>query len=92
MGRRRNPREHMTCLSCGRVGTTARSRARLLVFGLSSTTVAILIGLELTGVTQLGDVVWSVAITILLASIGLRLLIRGDRCTACGGPARYVKR
>ena len=63
----------------------------MTVFGLSSLTVASLIALELSGITSLGDRVWPVAITVMLASIGLRLLIRGDRCVACGGPA-YVSR
>ena len=50
-----------------------------------------MLGLELAGLTRLGDAVWAIAITIMLASIGLRLVIRGDRCAACGGPADYSR-
>ena len=81
----------MTCRECGWTGLTARSRVRLAVFALSSAMVVVMLGLELAGLTRLGDAVWAIAITIMLASIGLRLVIRGDRCAACGGPADYSR-
>jgi hypothetical protein len=74
------------------VGVTALGRLRWAVFGVSLAAVAVLVGLELAGVTKLGGAVWGVAITIMLLSIGVRLLIRGDRCRECGGRAIYVKR
>lgn len=88
----RAPREHLQCSQCGWYGVTARGKLRYLVFGLSVAAIAILAALELFGVTALGDDLIAIGLTIMLLSIGLRLLIRGDRCRECGGPADYVKR
>lgn len=82
----------MTCPACGWVGLTGHGRLRWAVFGVSMAAVTILFVLELSGVTQLGDAVLGIAITIALLSIGLRLLIRGDRCGACGAAAIYARR
>lgn len=88
----RAKRERLTCTSCGWTGLTTRSTVRLALYLGSTLAAAALIALELLGLTQLGDQVWPLAITILVLSIGARLLIRGDRCKACGGPAIYIKR
>lgn len=88
----RAPREHLVCRQCGWYGVTARGRLRYAVFGVSVAAIVLLAALELLGVMVLGDQVIAIGITIMLASIGLRLLIRGDRCRECGAPADYVRR
>jgi len=88
----RAPREHLRCSRCGWYGVTARGRLRYAVYGVSLAAVVILVGLELLGVVALGDQVIAIGITIMLVSIGVRLVIRGDRCRECGGPAVYERR
>ena len=85
MARRR--REHLQCTQCSWVGVTTHGKIRLAIFMTTTATVAVLVALELAGVLALGDQVWAIAVTILVVSIGARLLIRGDRCRECGAPA-----
>jgi hypothetical protein len=87
----RRQREHLRCTQCSWVGITTQGKIRLGIFATSLATVAVLITLELTGVLALGDQVWAVALTILVVSIGVRLVIRGDRCGECGAPATVDK-
>ena len=88
----RAPREHLSCTECGWVGMSARGRARQWVFRLSSAAIAVLVVLELSGVLALGDDLLSIGLTIMLLSLGLRLIIRGDRCRECGARAIYLER
>jgi hypothetical protein len=85
MPRRR--REQLQCTQCNWAGRTTHGQVRLAIFGLTTSTVVLLVALELLGLTQLGDLAWTSALTIMLLSIGLRLLIRGDRCRECNAPA-----
>lgn len=90
MARRR--REHLQCTECPWSGTTSHGRLRWAVFAASTLAVVILVALEFAGLTALGEGLWPIVITILVLSIGLRLLIRGDRCPRCGARAIYLKR
>jgi hypothetical protein len=85
-------REHVECTECGWVGVTPQGRVRQGLFLVSLAAVAVLVALELAGVTELGDDLWGICVTVMLVSIGGRLLVRGDRCRTCGGRAVYVKR
>lgn len=85
MARRR--REHLYCTQCSWVGITGRGKLRLGIFIASTLSAATIIALEQGGVIALGDQVWAIALTILVLSIGVRLLIRGDRCPECDAPA-----
>jgi hypothetical protein len=84
-------REQMNCDACGWTGVTAHGRVRQWLFGLAVLAVAVLVGIEWFGVTALGDDLWALGILIMLASLGLRLLVRGDRCPSCAGPAYHKK-
>ncbi|NVB36861.1 hypothetical protein G6O69_03405 [Pseudenhygromyxa sp. WMMC2535] len=89
---RRRGRERMTCGDCGWVGITAHGYLRWAVFGLAVFSVLAAFVLERAGVLGLGDQLWPLGITIMLVSLGLRLLIRGDRCPECGAQVDYRKR
>lgn len=88
----RVPREHLSCTQCDWHGVTTRGRARLWIYRGATAAIAVMVILELTAVTELGDNVLSIGLTIMLLSLGLRLLIRGDRCQDCGAEAVYLKR
>ncbi len=88
----RGPRERLQCTDCGWVGITSRGKQRRAIFATSTAAVAFLIALELFEVCALGDQLWAVALTIFLISIGLRMLVRGDRCRVCEAPLSYEKR
>jgi hypothetical protein len=83
----RRPREHMQCTQCDWSGRTSHGQVRLGIFVMSTSIVVVMIALELLGFLALGDRVWTSALTIMLLSIGLRVLIRGDRCRSCNAPA-----
>ena len=87
----RRRREHLRCDACGWTGITGQGRIRLAIYVGSLLAVAVSIALELAGVLALGDSVWAWSITLLLASIGLRLLVRGDRCGSCDTALGYGK-
>ncbi|MCA9699061.1 MAG: hypothetical protein KC431_16180 [Myxococcales bacterium] len=82
----------MRCSACPWSGVTTRGRVRLAVFMLGWAAVALLAGLELAGLLGLGEQVWPILILSMLSSIGLRLLIRGDRCPDCGEAAVVAKK
>ncbi len=79
----RPPREHLRCPSCTWQGTSSRGRARTLVYASSSVIVAALLLASVIGWLSV-DVTVPTAITIALLSIGVRMLIRADRCPQCG--------
>ncbi len=76
-------REHSSCTKCDWQGVSARGRARTWILRTSSLAIATMVLLELGGITALGDSVLSIGLTIMLLSLGLRMLIRGDRCPRC---------
>ena len=88
----RAPREHLVCPACEWQGTTTLGRVRKGVFRTSTAIIAVLIVLELTGLTELGANLWTTILILAWGSVALRLLIRGDRCPSCGERAIYVKR
>lgn len=85
-------REQMSCDSCGWVGITGHGWVRLSLFVVALLSVAVLVLLDWFGLTALGDDLWALGILIMLVSLGLRLLVRGDRCPSCAAPAHYRKR
>ena len=87
----RAPREHRSCTQCDWGGRTSHSTLRVWIFRASTFAVALLVTLELGGITSLGDRVLSLGLTIMLVSIAARILIRGDRCPRCGARAVYIK-
>lgn len=87
----RAPREHRSCTECDWAGRTRHSTVRVWIFRASTLAVALLVLLELGGITALGDRVLSLGLTIMLVSIVARILLRGDRCPRCGARAVYVK-
>ena len=85
----RPPREHRQCTQCDWVGLTSRGALRSVIFAVSIGAAVLLFTLEILA-SVLGDQLWTVVLTILLVSIGLRMLIRGDKCPKCGAPAGPV--
>ena len=75
-------REHFVCPACGWQGIPRLGRVRLALFVLTMVFVLGLFVAALLGATSIDQAI-AVAITASLLSIGLRMLIRGDRCMAC---------
>jgi hypothetical protein len=84
-------RERLRCESCGWVGVTRQGRLRAGIFVVGVIVVVGLIAAELLGLIALGDSVWAWSLTILLVSLGARLLVRGDRCGACSSEVEYQR-
>ena len=80
------------CTACDWRGMTTLGHVRLWVFKASTAIIALLILVELVGLTDLGGNLWTIALLLAYGSVGVRLLIRGDRCPSCGERAVYVKR
>lgn len=78
----RSRRERLVCPTCGWQGVTTLGRVRLAVFGLTTATLLAWLGAGLAGLASL-DTAIAGSISLALLSIGLRLVIRGERCPGC---------
>lgn len=87
----RPPREHRQCTQCDWVGLTSRGALRGVIFAVSIGLAVLLFTLDILGGLGIGDQLWALVLTILLVSVGSRMLIRGDKCPKCGAPAGAIR-